>query len=239
VEVRNYNGAGTPDVSELHNAAVEPICRKYLELRYRMLPYLYSAVRECSKTGMPVMRALWLHYPDDAKAVACGDQYLWGDCVMVAPVVEKGVLHRSVYLPSGAWFDFWTGERVEGGRELSRAVDLDTLPLYVKAGGIVPMGPVKQYTEEKVEGPVTIAVYPGANGTGFLYEDDGKTFAYRQGEWMGVEMKWDDAGRKLHLRLADGSKLLGAVSGSRKFALRVGEKAKAFEFAGKPVEVSA
>jgi alpha-glucosidase (family GH31 glycosyl hydrolase) len=237
VEVRNYNGAATPDVSELHNAAVEPICRKYLALRYRMLPYLYSAVRECSKTGMPIMRGLWLHYPDDAKAVACEDQYLWGRDVMVAPVVEKGATHRTVYLPHGAWFDFWTAERLEGGREISRAVDLETLPLYVRAGAILPLGPVKQYVEEKVDEPVSISVYPEANGAGFLYEDDGKTFAYRKGEWMGLEMKWDDVGRKLHLRLAEGSKLLGAVASKRKFEIKVGEKTRDVEFAGQPLVV--
>ena len=125
---------------------MEPICRKYLELRYRMMPYLYSAVRECTQTGMPVMRALWLHYPDDAAAVARGDQFLWGRDLLVAPVVEQGATARKVYLPRGSWYDFWNGERVEGGREISRTVDLETMPLYVRAGAIVPMGPVKQYT---------------------------------------------------------------------------------------------
>src|SRR3954451_12452916 len=79
-----------PDPSQLHDARVEPICRKYLELRYRLLPYLYSAVRECCTTGMPVMRALWLHYPDDPGALACGDEYLFGKNILVAAVVEKG-----------------------------------------------------------------------------------------------------------------------------------------------------
>ena len=96
------------DPKELHNAQVEPICRKYLELRYRMMPYLYSAVRECTQTGMPVMRALWLHYPDDAKAVARGDQYLWGRDVLVAPVVEQGATAR---------------KRVSAARRLVRLLD--------------------------------------------------------------------------------------------------------------------
>ena len=90
-EVSNYTGgAANPDPSELHNAAVEPICKKYLELRYRLMPYLYTAVREAHDTGLPIMRALWLHYPDDAVAVARGDEYLWGRDMLVAPVVEKG-----------------------------------------------------------------------------------------------------------------------------------------------------
>ena len=101
VEIRNYDGAAVPDADQLHDPQVEPICRKYLELRYRMLPYLYSTVHECATTGMPVMRALWLHYPDDPVAVARADQYLWGRHIVVAPVVEKGATTRSVYLPRG------------------------------------------------------------------------------------------------------------------------------------------
>src|SRR5262249_9514338 len=189
VEVRNYNGAASPDPSELHTATVEPICRKYLELRYRMLPYLYSAVRDSTTTGLPIMRALWLHYPDDGKAVACGDEYLWGRDVLVAPVVEQGAKSRTVYLPRGVWHDFWSGERHEGQREIRRVVDLETMPLYVRAGSILPLGPVKQYTAERVDQPDTLMIYPGANGSFALYEDDGKSFDYRKGAWTGVQMK--------------------------------------------------
>ena len=109
-EIRTYGDAANPDPSELHNAAVEPICRQYLELRYRLLPYLYSVVREGHLTGLPVIRALWLHYPDDAVARARGDEYLWGPNILVAPVTEKGATSRRVYLPRGTWYDFWTGE---------------------------------------------------------------------------------------------------------------------------------
>jgi alpha-glucosidase (family GH31 glycosyl hydrolase) len=108
IEIKNYNGAALPDATELHNAQVEPICRKYLELRYRTLPYLYSAVR-------------------------------------VAPVTEKGAASRRIYLPRGVWYDFWTGERQDGGHAITREVDLETMPLYVRAGSILPLGPVKQY----------------------------------------------------------------------------------------------
>ena len=221
------------DAKELHNATVEPICRKYLELRYRMMPYLYSAVRECTRTGMPVMRALWLHYPGDAAAVARGDQFLWGRDVLVAPVVEQGATARKVYLPRGAWYDFWNGERVEGGREITRPVDLETMPLYVRAGAIMPMGPLKQYTAEKVEGPIVVTVYPGANGAFLLYEDDGSSFDYRQGEWMGLEMAWNDARKALTVKLASGGKLLG----KRELEVKMGSATKRVSFEGKAVEV--
>ena len=144
-EVRGYTGgAAEPPERELHNAAVEPIVKKYLELRYRMLPYIYTAARETCETGVPMMRALWLHYPDDPVATARGDQFLWGRDILVSPVVEKGATTRRLYLPRGSWFDFWTEERIEGGREVVRAVDLATMPLHVRAGAILPLGPVKQ-----------------------------------------------------------------------------------------------
>jgi alpha-glucosidase (family GH31 glycosyl hydrolase) len=208
VEVRNYDGASVPDASQLHNTQVEPICRKYLELRYRMLPYLYSAVRECAKTGMPVMRALWLHYPDDPVAVARNDQYLWGRGILVAPIAEKAATARSVYLPRGNWYDFWSNDRIEGGREIRRSVDLETIPLYVAAGTILPLGPVKQHTDERVDQPLSISIYPGADGSFLLYEDDGRSFNYRKGEWMGIRMIWNDASRTLTLTLAPGSCML-------------------------------
>ena len=222
-----------PPESELHNAAIEPICRKYLNARYQMMPYLYSLVRESTQTGMPILRAMWLHYPDDAAAVARGDQYLWGRDVLVAPVVEKGAVSRQVYLPRGAWYDFWNGERMEGGREISRKVDLETMPVYVRAGAILPMGPVKQYTEEKVDGPLTIQIHPGADGSFLLYEDDGKTFNFRRGEWMGMEMAWSDGRKTLTARLASGSRLLGR----RNLEVKMGGSTKSAVFEGRPVSV--
>jgi alpha-glucosidase (family GH31 glycosyl hydrolase) len=233
-EIERYNGAAVPGASQLHDARVEVICRRYLELRYRMLPYLYSVVRECATTGMPIMRALWLHYPEDALAVASGDEFLWGRNLLVAPVVEKGATARKIYLPRGAWYDFWNGERIEGGREISREVDLETIPIYTRAGSIVPMGPVRQYVSETVEGPLTVTIYPGADAEFLLYEDDGKSFAYRQGEWMGIEMRWKDAGKKLEMRLADGSRMLAR----RAMVVKLAEMERNVTFAGKTVEVS-
>ena len=236
IEINNYNGAAIPDSSQLHDTRVEPTCRKYLELRYRLLPYLYSAVHECATTGMPIMRALWLHFPDDPKAVECGDQYLWGRNVLVAPVVEKGATTRRIYLPRGAWYDFWTHERVEGGREINRPVDLETMPLYVREGSILPLGPVKQFTGEIVEEPLSVSIYPGTDASFLLYEDDGSSFNYRKGEWMGMLMAWDDARRILSLNLAPGSRLLPPES--RAIAIKVAGTTRSLTFEGKPVQVS-
>ena len=233
-ETRGYN----PDPKELHNAAVEPICKKYLELRYQLMPYLYSAVKETCETGLPIIRAMWLHYPKDAKAVVRGDQYLYGRDILVAPVVEKGAMSRSVYLPRGTWFDFWTRTRQEGGREIARDVDLATIPLYVRAGAILPMDPVKQYTAEKVDGPMTLWIYPGADGKSILYVDDGESFDYRKGKCTHVEIEWNDTQRRINLRLKDRSQML--TQAKRHIQVRVvGEedRRKDLIFEGRPVSI--
>lgn len=236
IEIRSYDGAAIPDSSQLHDARVEPICRKYLELRYRMLPYLYSVVRECATTGMPIMRPLWLHFPDDPKAVARADEYLWGPSVLVAPVVEKAATTRSVYLPLSTWYDYWTGERIEGGREISRSVDLETMPLYVRAGSILPLGPVKQFVEEKVDEPITLLIYPGSDASFLLYEDDGISFNYRKGQWTGIQMTWNDKNRKLSLQLALGSRMLS--SEPKALTVKLFDLTKRVNFEGKPITIS-
>ena len=180
------------DPAELTNPDVEAICRDYLELRYRLMPYLYTTVRECHDSGMPIMRAFWLHHPDDALAAGLGDQYYWGPDIIVAPVVEKGATSRTVYLPRGSWWDFWTEERIEGGRHIERPVDLKTMPLYVRAGAVIPMGPVRQYVDEPSDEPMTLVVYPGEDGASSWYEDDGTTFDYRRGDSMRTALKWRD-----------------------------------------------
>jgi alpha-glucosidase/alpha-D-xyloside xylohydrolase len=225
------------DEAELHNKEVEPIIKKYLELRYRLMPYLYTAVRDCCETGMPIMRALWLHYPNDREASVRGDEYLWGRDILVAPVVVKGAASRDVYLPSGEWYDFWTTERVQGGRIVTKPVDLATMPLYVRAGALIPTGPVRQYVDELNDEPITITVYPGADGSSSLYEDDGKSFDYRRGAYMRMRMTWRDRERRLSLALEPGSRMLGVAP--RRFEVRVAgtNVAKSVQFSGRPVDV--
>jgi alpha-glucosidase (family GH31 glycosyl hydrolase) len=162
---------------------------------------------------------------------------LYGGDILVAPVVEKGAAMRSLYLPRGTWYDFWTKQRLEGGREIARKVDLETIPLYVRAGAVIPMGPVKQYTAENVAGPLALWVHPGEDGAFSLYEDDGKSFDYRKGEFTRVNFVWNDRKRQLSAHLAGGSKML--ASSTRNFVVRVaGESvAREFVFQGRPVEI--
>jgi alpha-glucosidase (family GH31 glycosyl hydrolase) len=236
-EIANNPGAADPDPSELHNARVEPICRKYLELRYRLMPYLYAAVREAQQKGLPIMRALWLHYPADARAVSTGDEYLWGRDILVAPVTEKGATSRRVYLPPGDWYDFWTNERIEGGREITREVDLETMPLYIRAGAILPLGPVRQYTTEKVDGPLTFAIYSGADAEFIHYEDDGTTFNYRRGEWMGLRTAWDDRERVFRAGLQEGSRMRPPLERQMEVHRVPESKVRKITFFGPPLRV--
>lgn len=230
------SGAWRAAPEELNNPEVEKVCRKYLELRSRLTPYLYTAVREMHDTGLPLIRALWLHHADDPNAVSRSDEYLWGPDMLVAPVVEKGATSRKLYLPRGIWHDFWSNEKLQGGREIARAVDLSVIPLYIRGGAVLPMGPVKQYSDEPSDEPTALVVYPGANRTSFLYEDDGKSFEYRKGAFMRIAMEWQDAARQLTLRLVPGSRMLPPAP--RRFTVQLaGGAARSITFNGPPVTV--
>ena len=207
-------------VTEMNNPAIEPVVKKYDELRYQLLPYTYTLAWEARATGMPLMRALWLHYPDDPLARGLGNEYLWGRDLLIAPVFEKGAAHRSVYLPFGKWYDWWTNQPQEGGATVNREVDLSVMPIYVRAGAIIPFDPIRQYTGEPVNTPTTLRIYPGADGDFTLYDDDGISQDYLHGEATWIHINWDDAAHTLTLRP-------GAPAGManrpvhRKFALQV------------------
>src|SRR5262249_29256601 len=140
-------------------------------------------------------------------------------------------------LPHGLWYDFWTEEKIEGGREIVRAVDLETMPLYVRAGGIIPSGAVRQYTSEKIDAPMTLQIYPGADGRFLFYEDDGSSFNYRDGEWMGVQLTWNDRRRLLGLRLAQASRMLTPQKREIEVRLATAKTIRRAVFAGRPLEV--
>jgi alpha-glucosidase/alpha-D-xyloside xylohydrolase len=188
--------------SELNNPAIEPVAKKYAELRYQLMPYTYTLARDARDTGMPLMRAMWLHYPGDATARRIGNQFLWGRDLLIAPVHTKGASSRDVYLPTGEWYDWWTNARVTGGRTIARDVDLGTMPIYARAGAIIPFDPIRQYTSQPVTEPTTIRIYRGADGQFTLYEDDGLSQAYLQGRGSWTRMTWNDRTRQLTIEPA-------------------------------------
>jgi alpha-glucosidase (family GH31 glycosyl hydrolase) len=185
--------------SEMNNPAIEPVARQYSELRYQLMPYTYTLAYEARASGLPLMRAMWVHAPDDPNARDLHTQYTWGRDLLIAPVFEKGATSRSVYLPKGDWYDWFTNTRHAGGTTVTRAVDLSIMPMYVRAGAIIPFDPVRQYTSQPVAEPTTLKVYRGANGEFTFYDDDGVSQEYLQnrGSWIG--MRWDDGARRLTL----------------------------------------
>jgi alpha-glucosidase (family GH31 glycosyl hydrolase) len=139
------------------------------------------------------MRALFMDFPNDPKVFEIRDEYMFGPAFLVAPVTDQGVTSRTVYLPAGAkWYNFWTNERYEGGQEIVANAPIDTIPLFVRAGSILPLGSAILSTEQKQE-IVKIRVYPGANGAFSLYSDDGSTYAYERGAKQIMNLTWDDA----------------------------------------------
>ncbi|WP_298738766.1 DUF5110 domain-containing protein [uncultured Chitinophaga sp.] len=181
-----------PLPSELNNAAIEPVVKQYDELRYRLMPYTYTLAWEARNTGMPFMRAMWLHYPTDTIASRMGKQYLWGRDLLIAPVYQPHATTRTVYLPEGDWYDWWTNTKETGAKMITRKVDLSIMPIYVRAGAIIPVDPIRQYTAQTVNDPTTLKVYRGADGQYTLYEDDGTSEDYLKGKTTLTRFTWDD-----------------------------------------------
>jgi alpha-glucosidase (family GH31 glycosyl hydrolase) len=204
--VKTSPGADEPDKKEILNPDIEPICKKYLQLRYQLMSYTYSAARENYDTSLPLMRALWLQYPKDAEAVTCNSEYLWGSNILVAPVTEKGATTKKIYLPAGTWYDYWSNRRYEGDQHIVRFVDLATMPLFVKAGTILPLDPPRQYVDEPTKEHITLRIYTGANGEYKLYEDDGKTLDYQSNKGTNTTIfSWNDKEKTLTIKPAVGS----------------------------------
>lgn len=161
----------------------EDIIRKYLKLRYQLLPFLYTTLEEAHRTGVPLFRPLVLNYPDDANTYNLDDEFMIGDDVLVAPVVKPDVTSRLVYLPKGLWYDYWTNKKYEGGNMIRMDAPLETVPMFVRGGAIIPLGPEMNYVGERPFDPITFAIYPDGRGVASttLYEDDGLSPAYKDG----------------------------------------------------------
>jgi alpha-glucosidase len=176
---------------------------KAIDLRYRLIPYIYTLAETTYRTGMPPMRPLFLEFPDDRATWSLNDEWMLGDRVLAAPVLTKGG-ERKVYLPAGNWFDGNTGKAIAGAQTLDLApVPLDVIPFYVRAGTILPLGPITQSTAE-AEDPLEIRIYPGANASFSLYEDDGNTYAYEKGTFSRIPMRWDNHAHILTVAIRQG-----------------------------------
>jgi alpha-D-xyloside xylohydrolase len=185
---------------------VQPHLIETVKLRYRLLPYIYSLAWDVTKNRGTMMRALAFDFRDDRKALALTDEYLFGKAFLVAPVFEAGATKRKVYMPGrGAWFDFWTGARLAGGQTVDADTPIERMPVFVRAGSIVPLGPVKPYADAPSDEPIELRVYPGANGSFAFYDDTGNGYDYEKGEYSLVQVAWDDRSRTLSLAPREGS----------------------------------
>jgi alpha-D-xyloside xylohydrolase len=179
---------------------------KFDRLRYRLLPYLYSMAGGVTQNSGTMMRPLVMDFRGDLKARNITDQYLFGPAFLVCPVTEYKARSRTVYLPQGTdWYDFWTGIRSSGGKHVMADAPYESMPLFIRSGSIVPLGPELQYTDEKPADPVTLLIYAGKDGQFTLYEDDGLTTAYEKGAFTRIPIRWDDSGGRLFIGKREGS----------------------------------
>jgi alpha-glucosidase len=182
---RNHAAKGTRDREPwVDGPEHEAIRKKYIETRYRLLPYIYTGMEEASRTGVPLMRPMFMEFPTETALATNGEEYMFGAGLLVAPKVWPFLGPYDVILPKGDWFNYWTGEKVAGGRTIPVEPPLDTLPVYVRAGTILPQQPVVQNVDETPKGGLELRVYPGPDCHGDLYADEGNTLAYQRGEFL-------------------------------------------------------
>ncbi|MET0719075.1 MAG: TIM-barrel domain-containing protein, partial [Pseudoxanthomonas sp.] len=196
-EIWNISPEGTPVYDSM---------AYYDKLRYTLLPYIYTLAGDTWHRDGIMMRGLAMDFPNDPKVRDIDDQYLFGPAFLVSPVSEFKARQRAVYLPAGAdWYDFHSGKRYAGGQTLDAAAPLARMPLFVRAGSIVPTGPVLQYVDEQPDAPLTLVVYTGADARFSLYEDDGKGYGYEKGEFSRIPLAWNEQSGELSIGRREGS----------------------------------
>jgi alpha-D-xyloside xylohydrolase len=229
---------------------------KYINLRYHLLPYIYSTSWEVTANQSSMMRGLVMDFPKDKNALDLNDEYMFGKSLLISPVtnamyVKPGVgenekiqvedfstiKSKETYLPAGVdWYDFWTAERFTGGTKVNRQTPLDIIPVYVKAGSVIPVGPSVQYAEEKKWDNLEIRIYPGANGKFVLYEDENDNYNYEKGVYSTITFTWDDAKKTLTIGDRNGS--FPGMLNERKFNIVIaGQKGRPVTWTGKKVVV--
>jgi alpha-D-xyloside xylohydrolase len=189
------HGTRGPAGNELwsYGADAQKILVSYDRLRYRLMPYIYTLAWKTTSEGYTPMRALMMDFRGDARAINTGDEFMYGPAILASPVTEPGATTRRVYLPKAKWYDFWSGTVLEGGREMDAAAGIERIPLYVRAGSILPLGPDEEFASEKAADPIELRIYRGADGDFTIYEDENDTYDYEKGVYSTIPLRWDDA----------------------------------------------
>ena len=213
------------------------IITEYIRLRYKLMPYIYSEAAQVTFEGSTIMRPFVFDFPGDEEALKQHGSYMFGKSILVSPVMDGGVSEWKVYLPESqsGWYDWWTGEKMDGGQYIQAKVDIETIPVYVKGGSIIPTGPQKQYVAEKSEEPIVINIYPGADASFTLYEDEGINYNYEKGAYSNIEMDWDDESHTLTIDKREGS--FTGMQKNRKFTVNLMGQTQTVDYNGKEVTV--
>jgi alpha-glucosidase (family GH31 glycosyl hydrolase) len=204
-----------------HGPEIEAICRTYAELRYRLLPYTYTLAWQAYSRGLPLMRPLVLNYPDDPAVWELGSEYLWGDDLLVAPVTRQGATTWPVYLPAGVWYDYWTQQRYDGPLGVTVEAPLDRLPLFVRGGAILPLAPPAQFEGERAWDDLTLLIYPGGASRFDLYDDDGRSNAYRLGGYALTSIACVEADNHVTVRIGAPTGETRMLPAGRTYSLRI------------------
>ena len=193
------HGTRTTNQNELwsYGPQAQRILTDFDNLRYRLMPYLYSLAWRVTNDSYTLMRPLVMDFPFDPRAADIGDQFMFGPEILVNPVTEQGATKRRLYLPKIKWYDFWTGRAQEGGEVIDAAAPIDRVPLYVRAGSILPMGPALAYSTEKPADPIELKIFTGADGDFSIYEDEGDNYDYEKGAYSVIPLHWDETNRRL------------------------------------------
>jgi len=192
------HGTRTTNQNEIwsYGAAMQTILTRYDRLRYRLLPYIYSVAWKTTRENYTPMRALVMDFSGDPRVWNISDQFLFGPSLLVNPVTEPGASSRHLYLPQGKWYNFWSGESVDGARAIDAPAPPNEMPLFARAGAILPLGPDNEHAEQ-AQSPIELRIYSGADGDFLLYDDDGNTYSYEKGDHSVIPLHWDDAQQTL------------------------------------------
>jgi alpha-D-xyloside xylohydrolase len=193
--LRVHGTRGNPDENELwsYGSDAQKILVDYDRLRYRLLPYTYSLAWMTTSESYTPMRPLVMDFRTDERAINIGDEFMYGPAFLVNPVAQPATTHRDVYLPGAKWYDFWSGKTVDGPLAVNAAAPLEQMPLFVRAGSIIPMGPEIEWSTQKPEDPIELRIFPGADGDFTLYEDENDNYNYEKGAHATIPFHWDDA----------------------------------------------
>lgn len=202
-----------------------------IKLRYSLIPYIYSMANEVSSRHFTMSRLLAFDFSKDERVLDVKDEFMFGKAMLVCPVTEKGATKRNVYLPEGTkWYDYWTNKIVEGGQSIEAEAPVSRLPLFVRQGSIIPVGPDVQYADQKTDKPIVITVYPGADAEFTLYEDEGDNYNYEKGKFSLIPMKWNEKKQTLTIGKRQGE--FDGMQKQRSFIVKVigvGEKTVSYD----------